>query len=140
MPAVVGAPAKIQAAGYGAQSNLSQYTPGQAKLMAMRAAKLDAYRALAEQVYGYHVTGNTSVSAFAIQNDNVRTYVDAFIRGARLVSMNAINDGNFEAIIELELPFAFLDCVTKGRACHQSGMPQDNVCATSACSAAITKY
>lgn len=110
-PAVL-APQKVLAVGYGALgSTSSQYTLGQQKLMAMRAARVDAYRVLAEQVYGFRVWGNTAVSSFATQNDNIRTYVDALIRGARLVNMTAVADGNFEATVELDLTPHFFSCI-----------------------------
>ena len=109
----VAAPTKLIALGYGAPGSFPQYTPGQQKLMAMRAAQVDAYRNLAEQVYGFRVWGNTAVSAFTTQNDNVRSYVDAFIRGARVVNMSTIADGNFEATVELEVSQAFLESLYK---------------------------
>jgi hypothetical protein len=104
-------PAKFMAVGYGSQGSYTQYNIGQQKLMAMRAAQVDAYRSLAEQVHGFRVWGNTAVSAFVTQNDSVRTYVDSFIRGARIVSMTSIGDGNFEATVELTLPPDFIECV-----------------------------
>lgn len=114
VPTVVTAPpARIQAVGHGAQSSYGQYSSGQAKLMAMRAAQVDAYRALAEQVYGYRISGSSSVSSFITQNDAVRTYVEAFMRGTRLVSNVSIGDGNFEATVEIDLPVTFLNCVSR---------------------------
>jgi hypothetical protein len=110
-------PSKFLAAGYGSQSSYTQYNSGQQKLMAMRAAQIDAYRNLAEQVHGFRVWGNTAVSAFVTQNDSVRTYVDASIRGARVVSMTAIGDGNFEATVELTLPGDFVACVRLTAGC-----------------------
>ncbi|MDR2625494.1 MAG: LPP20 family lipoprotein [Zoogloeaceae bacterium] len=104
-------PTKFLAVGYGSQGGYSQYTAGQQKLMAMRAAQIDAYRNLAEQVHGFRIWGNTAVSAFATQNDSVRTYVDAFIRSARVVNMTSIGDGNFEATVELVLSPDFVTCV-----------------------------
>jgi hypothetical protein len=101
---------KLLATGYGNIGSYAHYTSGQAKLMAMRAAKVDAYRNLAEQVQGVRVWGNTAVSSFVAQNDTVRTYVDSFIRGARAVSVTEIGDGNYEATVELELTPTFLDC------------------------------
>ena len=53
---------KIAGIGYGAESTFGAYTPGQRRLMAIRASKLDAYRALAEQLYGIKIDSNTSVS------------------------------------------------------------------------------
>jgi hypothetical protein len=110
-------PTQLLAVGYGSQNSYSQYNSGQRKLMAMRAAQVDAYRNLAEQVQGFRVWGNTAVSAFVTQNDSVRTYVDAFIRGARVVNMTAIGDGNFEATVELTLPKDFVACVRLTAGC-----------------------
>jgi hypothetical protein len=110
VPAVA-TPTKFLAVGYGSQGSYTHYSQGQQKLMAMRAAQVDAYRNLAEQVHGFRVWGNTAVSAFATQNDSVRTYVDSFIRGARIVNMTSIGDGNFEATVELSLPPNFAECV-----------------------------
>lgn len=126
------APARLLAVGYGAQGSYSQYTHGQQQLMAMRAAQVDAYRNLAEQVYGFRVWGNTAVSAFATQNDSVRTYVDAFIRGARVVSMTAIANGNYEATVELDLSHDFYQRLTHNAA----GMPAPMRNATGPCAAA----
>lgn len=108
---------KVQATGYGNIGNFSQYTQGQAKLMAIRAAKVDAYRNLAEQVHGVRVWGNTAVSAFVAQNDVIRTFVDSFIQGARVVNVTPVGDGNYEATVELELTGAFFDCLTPQGRC-----------------------
>jgi len=126
---------KILAVGYGAMGGgSSTYTVGQQKLMAMRAARIDAYRNLAEQVYGFRIWGNTAVSAFSTQNDNVRTYIDSFIRGARVVNMTPIADGNFEATVELELTPAFLSCVSNAQTCGiPVGAQRENQCAASGC-------
>lgn len=126
---------KVLAVGYGAMGgNFSQYTVGQQKLMAMRAARIDAYRNLAEHVNGFRVWGNTAVSAFATQNDSVRSYVDSFIRGARVVNSTPIADGNFEVTVELELTPSFFSCLTNASTC---GMPvavqRDNTCSTPSC-------
>ncbi|MEI6039466.1 MAG: LPP20 family lipoprotein [Actinomycetes bacterium] len=125
------APTKFVAVGHGSVGNQSLYTQGQQKLMAMRAAQVDAYRMLAEQVQGFRVLGNTSISAFAIQNDAVKSYVDAFIRGAQVVSLIAIADGNYEATVELELSSQFLDCLTNFSTCGARQAPIG--CTSSGC-------
>lgn len=104
-------PVKVIAVGHGTISNQSYtYSAGQQKLMAMRAARVDAYRVLAEQVSGFRVSGNTTLSAMATQSDVVRAQVDAFLRGARLVSLQPVGDGMiYEATVELELPAEFID-------------------------------
>lgn len=126
---------KLTAVGYGAVGGSnSQYTLGQQKLLAMRAARVDAYRNLAEQVYGFHISGNTSVSAFATQNDSIRTYVDAFIRGARVVSLTPVADGNYEATVELDLTPAFFYCVSNNTAfCGAPARLSDATCGVNGC-------
>lgn len=107
-------PIKVVATGHGSISNYGQHNGGQQKLMAMRAARLDAYRNLAEQVYGFKLTGSTTVNSFASQNDSVRAYIDTFLRGARITSIAANQDGLYEAHAELELPSNFGDCIMQG--------------------------
>ena len=98
---------RITATGYGATGNFDGYSTGQRRLMAMRASKLDAYRALAEQVYGVRIKGNTTVGALVAQNDGYRVYVDAYLRGARVVSVTPMAEGNYETEVEIEMPADF---------------------------------
>lgn len=103
------------ATGYGSQNAFGRYTVGQRKLMAMRAAEVDAYRKLAEQVYGFNVDGNTTVADFVAQNDNVRAWVEAFIRGARIVEVVPAGDGNYKATVELSGATRLIDCAVHSR-------------------------
>jgi outer membrane protein FlgP len=136
--ATVATPTKFTAVGYGAEGAYTRYTHAQQRLMAMRAAQVDAYRNLAEQVYGFRVWGNTSVSAFATQSDNIRTYVDAFIRGAKVINTTSIADGNYEVTVELEMTPQFYGCIKTPGTC---GMPVPaSVCATPGCSQPSTYY
>jgi len=93
---------KVTAVGYGAISNYQGYATGQKRLLAMRASKLDALRSLAEQVYGLRITGNSTVSQMAMKDDGFRAQIDAYIRGARVVSVVAMEDGNYETTVELD--------------------------------------
>lgn len=107
-----GAPSKVvrlTALGYGNMGTFDGYTPGQKRLMAMRAAKLDAYRSLAEQVHGVRVTGNSTVAAMVAQNDSFRVYVDAYVRGAKVVSVTPMAENNYETVVELELGNDFFE-------------------------------
>lgn len=100
---------RLTAIGYGATSNFEGYTAGQKRLMAMRASKVDAYRAIAEQVYGVRIKGQTTVSAMVAQSDSFRSYVDAYVRGARVLSVTPMADGNYETELEIDLPINFVD-------------------------------
>ena len=56
------APMVLRVVGYGATNESSEQSATQKRLMAIRASKLDAYRAMAERVYGTSIQGSTSVS------------------------------------------------------------------------------
>jgi len=97
------APVTIRATGSGAAPYSSALTPSQRKLLAMRAARLDAYRSIAEQVQGMKLVGNSAVSNMVATSDGFRTYVDAYLRGVRLVSTTMQPDGTSEAVAEITL-------------------------------------
>ncbi|MBT3347854.1 MAG: LPP20 family lipoprotein [Thiotrichales bacterium] len=100
-------PTRISAIGYGAESTFEGYSDGQRMLTSIRASKMDAYRALSEQLYGVRINGQTTVSSMVAKNDNFRVYVDAFLRGAEIISINPIGSGNYETIIEIEIDNKF---------------------------------
>lgn len=102
MPPVV-LPTKVTAVGYGAMPVGDGLTSAQRHLLAMRAAKLDAYRALAETVAGIKITGSSTVSAMALTSDSYKAYIEAYMRGARIVSITPLPDGAFETVLELTL-------------------------------------
>ncbi len=112
----------ITARGYGTVSRDQQFrlTPAQRKLIAIRASKMDALRELAEQVYGVRLRGNTTVEDMAIKNDNYRTYIDAFLRGAHV--RNTLASGSdrdsYETVMELELTPSFYQCLFDSNVCE----------------------
>ncbi|WEJ63338.1 LPP20 family lipoprotein [Thiomicrorhabdus lithotrophica] len=100
---------KISGIGYGAESTFAPYTPGQRRLMAIRSSKLDAYRALAEQLYGIKIDSNTSVSTLTAKNDSFRARVNAVVRGARVVSVTPMADHNYETVLEVYVDKKFFE-------------------------------
>lgn len=100
---------KISGIGYGAESTFAAYTPGQRRLMAIRSSKLDAYRALAEQLYGIKIDSNTSVSTMTAKNDSFRARVNAVVRGARVVSVTPMADNNYETVLEVYVDKRFFE-------------------------------
>ncbi|WP_373018279.1 LPP20 family lipoprotein [Thiomicrorhabdus sp.] len=100
---------KITGIGYGAESTFTAYTPGQRRLMAIRASKLDAYRALAEQLYGIKIDSNTSISTLTAKNDSFRARVNAVVRGARVVSVTPMADQNYETVLEVYVDKRFFE-------------------------------
>lgn len=98
---------RVGATGYGAPPP-KYYPENQRRLMAMRASKIDAYRALAETINGLHIWGGTTVGDMVVQKDRYRVFIDAYVRGARILNVTANDDGNYETAIELMVDENFL--------------------------------
>lgn len=58
--------------------------PGQQRLLAQRAAIVDAYRQLAEAVNGVQVFSETTVENYVVSNDLIKLQVSAVVRGAKI--------------------------------------------------------
>lgn len=95
---------KIRATGNAAVDNKGD-NAAQAKLMAFRAAELDARRKLAEQIDGLMITSSTSVRDFVAQNDQIETGMLTFQQGAHVLdeSKRVLEDGTAEVTVEIEL-------------------------------------
>jgi hypothetical protein len=94
----------IRATGNAAVDGVNSTSAAQAKLMAKRAAELDARRKLAERLNGLQITSNTSVQNFAAQNDQIGTSMLTFQQGARVVDETfKIVDGAASVDVEIEL-------------------------------------
>lgn len=92
----------IRATGYAVISTQAHKNPAQQRLMAIRASKLDAYRALTEQVYGQQLDATTTVAEMMITSDTFRTRVQGIIYGAVLESITPIGDDTYETTLSLD--------------------------------------
>jgi hypothetical protein len=78
------------------------WTPQQ-KLMAKRAAELDAYRKIAERVLGLQIRGDSSVRDFVGESDDISAAMDHFIKGIRLSDPRYYDDGSCEVDAEVTI-------------------------------------
>ena len=92
---------KIYADGYAAISVQKADTLAQQVILAVKASKLDAYKGLAEQVYGQYLDANTTVSEMIVQSDTFRAKVQGVIYGAKLVSITPVGDDTYETTLSL---------------------------------------
>jgi len=92
----------IPATGYAVISTQNHNNGAQQRLMAIRASKLDAYRALTEQVYGQQLDATTTVAEMMITSDTFRTRVQGIIYGAVLESITPIGDDTYETTMSLD--------------------------------------
>lgn len=79
-----------------------EYSPVQAKLMAKRAAKLDALRKLTELIYGTWIDSETPVRDMVVASDKINSRLSALIRGAVEVDHKFYEDLSAEVTIEIE--------------------------------------
>ncbi len=107
----------VRVNGLGVVVPRADLTHAQQRLAALRASRVDAYRNLAEQVYGLQVTGNTTVRQMAVTHDHVRTFVQQTIRGATVVDIDLIDDDTYQTTVELRLGPRFFVCVGNPAPC-----------------------
>ncbi|MAD46276.1 MAG: hypothetical protein CMI02_13095 [Oceanospirillaceae bacterium] len=105
------APMVLRVVGYGAVEESGNKSKVQRRLMAIRASKMDAYRAMAERVYGTSIQGSTTVKDMVVQNDRFRTYVETYMHGARVVSSDLMPDGSVETVLEMVIDQGFRNCL-----------------------------
>lgn len=74
----------------------------QARMLARRAAVVEGYRQLAEQINGVQVDAESTVENMMILSDIVRTKVSACIKGARVLDEKILPDGSYA--VRMEVP------------------------------------
>ncbi|MBI1883870.1 MAG: LPP20 family lipoprotein [Chlamydiae bacterium] len=76
----------------------------QGRMMAERAAKVDAYRNMAERIKGLQITADTYVRDFVAESDQVTTKVDTFIKGMRTAGpYRYLPDGTCQVDVEVAI-------------------------------------
>jgi len=89
------------AIGYASITAQRSSDAAQQRLMAARASRLDAYRNLAEQVYGLTVLAETSVNNDLLRDDRLRAQLMGFISGAELVAMEPLGNDTYQTTLRL---------------------------------------
>ena len=92
----------LVATGYAVISIQNHRNPAQQRLLAIRASKLDAYRALTEQVYGQQLDASTTVADMTVMSDTFRARVEGVIYGAVLVSIAPVGEDTYETTLSLD--------------------------------------
>ena len=75
----------LTATGYAVIDVQPSDIPAQRRLLAIRVAKLDAYRGLTEQVYGQYLDSTTTVADMVVRSDSFRARVQGVVYGLSLI-------------------------------------------------------
>nr|WP_193987637.1 LPP20 family lipoprotein [Lelliottia steviae] len=82
----------LKAVGYAPISAQPSDNNSQRTLLAIKASKLEAYRELAEQVYGQKISAGTTVQNSIAHNDQLQSKVQGVIKGAQVIKTYAVGD------------------------------------------------
>lgn len=82
----------LTAVGYASISEQTGKSIEEQRVRAMRASKIDAYRELAEQVYGMRVSGRADLIDQKLGTETTSGAVDGVIRGAEVVRSYNVGD------------------------------------------------
>ena len=74
---------------------------GQTMSNGYRAATVDAYRLIAEEVHGVQIDADTTVENSILTSDIIKTKVKGFIKGAKVVSRSVDGNGYYHVVMEL---------------------------------------
>lgn len=74
----------------------------QRRLLAIRAARLEALRDLTEQVHGISIDSETTVAKAMVSADRLRGIVSGEIRGARTVRITPKGSDGYEVVMSLD--------------------------------------
>ena len=92
----------IEAEGIGVAPCNGTCSNAKATAMARRAAIIEAYRSLAEKLYGIKINGRDTVKNMVLQSSYIRSYVSGIIRGATIEEENYKN-GLYTVVLSLKL-------------------------------------
>jgi len=100
---VLNRPSVIKISGIGeGVPPISVTSPAQARALARRAAIADAYRSLAEKMYGIRLSAKDRIRDLVAQKTEVRTAVYGIIRGATIDEENW-KDGLYKIVLVVHL-------------------------------------
>ncbi|HEY1099583.1 MAG TPA: hypothetical protein VGF99_11675 [Myxococcota bacterium] len=83
-------------------ANLKEGSVGKARLMAERAAKLDAIRNIVETIQGIQVNG-TRNAADVMSNGEIKTKVTGMAQGLKIVGTKYYSDGSVDVVVSMPI-------------------------------------
>jgi len=100
----------IEAVGIGAPPERYIGKP-QARPLALRAAKVDAYRNLLETTKGVRIDSAAVVKDFTVESDVINAQVEGLVRGAKAASQDYLSDGTVEVTVRMPMAGGFAQVI-----------------------------
>ena len=94
----------ITGVGFSAVSIQPGKNLNQKRIMAIKAARLDALRQLTEQIHGIQLTGSTKIAEAIVQSDTLRADIQGVILGARTVKIEPSSSDTYAVAVEIDRP------------------------------------
>ena len=120
-PAPVGMAAAVEVQplkglGFSQISGQPGKTRNEKRLMAIRAARMDALRDLTEQVHGIRISASTTIRDAVVQDDSLSAVVQGTLRGARTLRVSPSGSDSYEVEMVLDREtVAYIVRALKGR-------------------------
>ena len=93
----------IKAVGYAPIAAQPGSSTEEKMLLAMKASKLDAYRELAEQVYGQNLNGTQTVGQLVVRNSQLSASVQGVIQGAEVIKSYSVGEDTYVTEMKLDM-------------------------------------
>lgn len=92
---------ELTATGYATIDDQPGKSAALRRLMAIRVAKLDAYRILAAQVYGQYIDASTSIGAVTMTDETFEARVRGVIYDAKIERIKPVGTDTYEVTLSL---------------------------------------
>lgn len=94
----------ITGVGFSAVSIQPGKNLNQKRILAIKAARLDALRQLTEQIHGIQLAGSTKIAEAIVLSDTLRADIQGVILGARTVKIDPSSSDTYEVVVEIDRP------------------------------------
>jgi hypothetical protein len=94
--------ANLTGRGFSQVAGQPGHTLNEKRLLAIKAARLEALRDLTEQVHGIRISADSLLRDAVLRNDTLTAHVDGALRGARTVAIEPRGDDGYAVTMELD--------------------------------------